>query len=277
MIGPDRVVPGRPAPTLLERYGAGLRRRLNAASRLLNTLALRGLNQQVIDGRLPEAVGGEFVDANGLGGTAQRKPGPRIVVGYQAFAENETLAHLYAEALRAGGYRVTVRGRRRPAPRRPCARCAAAASTSGPATAGSLREYLGGRTLRRALARIGAAPLALAQAQNRNVFATKTDTARRLGLETLSDLTARWSPRAPRDRAAAGRAVGVRRGQRARPARARGSSRRARARSSRSSTPGPSSTTPTSRRTSGPTSARCPATASTTTATATSTTSTAST
>jgi hypothetical protein len=63
----------------------------------------------VIDGRLPEAVGGEFVDANGLGGNAKRKPGPTIVVGYQEFAENQTLAYLYAEALRAGGYRVTVR------------------------------------------------------------------------------------------------------------------------------------------------------------------------
>ena len=71
MIGPDRVVPVIRS-TLLEHYGRDLRRRLDAASRLLTTLALRGLNQQVIDGRLPEAVGGEFVDANGLGGTAKR-------------------------------------------------------------------------------------------------------------------------------------------------------------------------------------------------------------
>ena len=192
MIGPDRVVPVA-REDLLERHGADLRRRLNAASRLLSTLALRGLNQQVIDGRLPEAVGGEFVDANGLGGTAKRKPGPRIVVGYQDFAENETLAHLYAEALRAGGYRVAVRsvgGLRQEA----IARVAhAAASTLYPGYSGSLLEYLGGRSLRRALARIDAVPLALTQAQNRNVFATKTDTARRLGLETISDLIARWS------------------------------------------------------------------------------------
>jgi len=193
MIGPDRVVPVVRS-TLLERYGAGLKRRLNAASRLLNTLALRGLNQQVIDGRLPEAVGGEFVDANGLGGDAKRKAGPQIVVGYQAFAENETLAHLYAEALRAGGYRVKVRavgGLRRET---------VAALRRGridmwPGYDGSLREFLGtGRTLRTALARIGAEPLRLSQAQNRNVFATKTETARRLSLETLSDLTKRWKP-----------------------------------------------------------------------------------
>jgi subtilisin family serine protease len=190
MIGPDHIVPVVRSK-LLERYGAGFERRLNAASRLLNTLALRGLNQQVIDGRLPEAVGGEFVDANGLGGSAKRKPGPRIVVGYQAFAENETLAHLYAEALRAGGYRVRVRavgGLRREA---------VAALRRGriglyPAYSGSLREDLGGRSLRRALARLGAEPLRRAQAQNRNVFAIKTETARRLSVNTLSDLTGRW-------------------------------------------------------------------------------------
>ena len=55
---------------ILNRYGAPLRRRLNAASQLLSTLELRGLNEEVIDGRLPEAVGGEFADANGLGGPA---------------------------------------------------------------------------------------------------------------------------------------------------------------------------------------------------------------
>ena len=218
---------------LLERYGPDLRRRLNAASRLLTTLALRGLNQQVIDGRLPEAVGGEFVDANGLGGTAKRKPGPRIVVGYQDFAENETLAHLYAEALRAR--RLPRHGPRVGGLRQAAIR----ALRSGridlyPGYSGSLLEYLGGRSLRRALARIGAEPLALAQAQNRNVFATKTDTRTRgSAWTTISDLTRPLEPRAhAARRPAAGRAVGVRRGQRARPARAPGRSRRAPARSS---------------------------------------------
>ena len=215
MIGPDRVVPVVRS-SLLRHYGRDLRRRLDAASRLLTTLALRGLNQQVIDGRLPEAVGGEFIDANGLGGTAKRREGPRIVIGYQDFAENETLAHLYATALRAGGYRVTVRaiGGLRQA--------AVSAMRRGridfwPGYDGSLLEYLKGRTLRRALARIGAEPLALSQAQNRNVFATKTDTAARLGLQTISDMVRRWSAghRPRRDRSAAGRAVGVRRERRA--------------------------------------------------------------
>jgi glycine betaine/choline ABC-type transport system substrate-binding protein len=96
MISPDHIVPVV-RTSLLERYGPALRRRLDAVSRLLTTLQLRGLNQQVIDGRLPEAVGGEFVDSNALGGVpAHPRPGPRIVVGFQDFAENETLAYMYA-------------------------------------------------------------------------------------------------------------------------------------------------------------------------------------
>ena len=75
MITPDHVVP-IVRRSLLDRYGPALRRRLNAASRLLTTLQLRGLNQQVIDGRLPEAVAGEFVDSNALGGEPRRQRGP---------------------------------------------------------------------------------------------------------------------------------------------------------------------------------------------------------
>src|SRR4051794_21063985 len=85
MIFPDHVVPVVRGG-LLRAYGragaADIRRRLNAASAALSTLALRGLNQSVIDGRLPEAVGGEFVDANGLSEGARRHRGPRIVVGF---------------------------------------------------------------------------------------------------------------------------------------------------------------------------------------------------
>jgi glycine betaine/choline ABC-type transport system substrate-binding protein len=108
MITPDHVVPVV-RRSVLRSHGPALRRRLNTASRLLSTLELRGLNQQVIDGRLPEAVGGEFSDANGLGGPARRRQGRRIVVGFQDFAENETLAYLYASALRGAGFRVVVR------------------------------------------------------------------------------------------------------------------------------------------------------------------------
>src|SRR4051794_6063756 len=93
MITADHVVPVVRSG-LLRRYGPALRKPFDDASRLLSTLRLRGLNQLVIDGRLPEAVGGEFVDANGLGGPARRtRRGPVIVVGFQAFDENETLAY----------------------------------------------------------------------------------------------------------------------------------------------------------------------------------------
>ena len=199
MIGPDRVVPAVRTATL-KRYGVDLRRRLNAASRLLTTLALRGLNQQVIDGRLPEAVGGEFIDANGLGGTAKRKPGPRIVVGYQDFDENQTLAYLYAEALRAGGFRVVVRDVRglRPQVVRKLRRDEI---DLYPAYAGSLLRYLVGTSpkrlkagLKRTLARIDAEPMRLSRAEDSNVFVTKTDTASRLGLARISDLARYWQP-----------------------------------------------------------------------------------
>lgn len=192
MIGSDHVVPVIRS-SVARRYGRRLTRRINAASQLLSTLTLRSLNQQVIDGRLPEAVGGEFIDANGLGGEARRRPGPRIDIGYQDFAENETLAHLYAEAIRAAGYRVRVHavgGLRREAVR---------AFRRGridlwPDYAGSLRQFLNGR----AAAPRGARLLRRAQAQNRNVFAIKTETSRRLGIRTLSDLVRRWNARIAR-------------------------------------------------------------------------------
>ncbi|HWM12291.1 MAG TPA: glycine betaine ABC transporter substrate-binding protein, partial [Solirubrobacteraceae bacterium] len=205
MIRSDHVVPVI-RNAVLRAYGRrarDIRRRLNAASSVLTTLALRELNQQVIDGRLPEAVGGEFIDANGLGGIAPRRPGPRIVVGYQAFAENETLAHLYAEALRAGGYRVavrSVRGLRAEAVRR----LRRGRIAMYPAYAGSLMSFIGERPaddsrLRRRLSRAlvrraRAVPLRLAPAQNRNVFVMKTDVARTLGVAKISDLAAYWPP-----------------------------------------------------------------------------------
>src|SRR4051812_6890181 len=169
MISNDHIVPVV-RTGLLRTYGAPLRTALDGASRLLTTLRLRGLNQQVIDGRLPEAVGGEFVDANGLGGPAREtRRGPRIVVGFQAFDENETLAHLYAAALRGAGFRVRVRavGGLRPE--------TVAAFKRGRIDgwigySGSLLGYLRGTSLRPALVRIGATPMRLSPAQDRNSF-----------------------------------------------------------------------------------------------------------
>jgi glycine betaine/choline ABC-type transport system substrate-binding protein len=197
MIGSDPVVPVV-RRSLLRTYGRHLARRLNAASELITTLELRNLNQQVIDGRLPEAVGGEFIDANGLGGSAPRRRGPRVVVGFQDFAENETLAYLYAEVLRAGGYRVAVRsvgGLRRQAVRR----LRRGQVGLYPDYAGSLMSFLGERPnddqrLRRRLSRVlrRAQPLRFAPGENRNVLVMKTDTAARLGVQRISDLAKYW-------------------------------------------------------------------------------------
>jgi glycine betaine/choline ABC-type transport system substrate-binding protein len=200
MIGPDPVVPVMRAK-LLRDYGPRIRRTLNAASAVLTTRALRAINQQVGDGRLPQAVGGEFVDANGLGGNARRQHGPRVVVGFQEFSENETLAYMYAEALRAAGYRVTVRpaGGLRAETLRALRR---GKISMYPGYAGSLLTHLTGkrpkgkprlmRELRRALERRGLRSAKFAPGQNHNVFVTKTDTAARLGLRSLSDLAAYW-------------------------------------------------------------------------------------
>src|SRR3954463_8880035 len=190
MISADHVVP-IVRRSVLRRYGRALRRRLNNASGLLSTLELRGLNQRVIDGRLPEAVGGEFVDANGLGGPARTRRGPRIVIGYQAFDENQTLAYLYAEALRGAGFRVRVRavGGLRP---ETVKAFRAGRIDMWPGYSGSLLGYLGGSSLRRALARLGATPLRRSPAQDRTGFAMKREVAGQLGVGKLSDLARYW-------------------------------------------------------------------------------------
>jgi glycine betaine/choline ABC-type transport system substrate-binding protein len=200
MIPADHVVPIVRRGILREfsaRDARDIRRRLNAASAVLNTLALRSLNQALVDGRMPEAVGGEFVDVNGLANDRRRRSGPRIRIGFMALAENEMLAHMYAEALRAGGYRVSVRGTGlRPATVREMRRSRIDMYT---AYGGSLLRYLAGTSqqrlkagLRRAVARIGAVPMRQSSAQNQNVFVTKTDTASRLGLSRISDLARYW-------------------------------------------------------------------------------------
>jgi glycine betaine/choline ABC-type transport system substrate-binding protein len=196
MVGEDHIVPivRRGMLRAYGRHARDIRRRLGDASRELSTLDLRRLNQQLEDGRLPAAVGAEFIDANGLAGARRRKRGPRITIGYQDFAENTMLAHLYAEALRTHGYRVRVRaiGGLRPA--------AVSALRKGridmwPGYSGSLREYLAGgshRSLATLLRRIGARALRLAPAENKNLFVMKRDVAAQLGVAKLSDLKAHW-------------------------------------------------------------------------------------
>ena len=210
MIRSDHVVPII-RTKVLKHYGKPLRRRLDAMSAVLSTLELRGLNQQVIDDRLPEAVGGEFADANGLGGPAPRRMrGPVIRIGYQAFDENETLAYMYAEALRGAGFRVRVRALNGV---RPAAVKAMRTNRIDmwPAYTGSLLGYLGGKSLNHAVARIGATTTRRSPAQDRNGFAMKRDVAARLGIHTFSDLAKYWPPVSSTARAsqADGEAIGA--------------------------------------------------------------------
>jgi subtilisin family serine protease len=193
MIAADHLVPVI-RQSLLTRFGAPLRNCLNAVSSLLTTFTLRGLNEQVINGRLPEAVGGEFADSNGLCGPGPTRAGPTIVVGFQTFGENETLAYMYAEALRGAGFHVRVRaagGLRS----QTVAAFRAHHIDMWPGYASSLLGFLGGRSLARSLARIGAAPTQESAAEDQNVFVMKREVAQALGISKLSDLAAYW-PRA---------------------------------------------------------------------------------
>jgi glycine betaine/choline ABC-type transport system substrate-binding protein len=200
MLFPDHIVPVV-SKRLLHAYGrrdrAAIRRRLNVASSGLTTLLLRGLNQFVIDGRLPEAVGGEFIDVNGLGGTPRRRHGPRIVIGFQSFDEQAILAHMYAESLRSAGFRVRVVGSGlRPETVR---RFRRHEIDMWPGYGGTLLRYLVGddraaiaRGLGHQLARIGGVAMKPAPAQDRNVYVMKKDVSAKLGVTKISDLARYW-------------------------------------------------------------------------------------
>jgi osmoprotectant transport system substrate-binding protein len=122
------------------------------------------------------------------------------VLGHQDFAEAETVAYLYAAALRAAGYRVRVRsvGGFRPEAVRALRRNTIGLYVS---YSRSLLQYLdadatpdGGvvRPLRRALRPLRARLLTRAPGENRNLFVMKRDTAAALGIAKLSDLTRYW-------------------------------------------------------------------------------------
>jgi glycine betaine/choline ABC-type transport system substrate-binding protein len=198
MLYADHVVPVV-RRGVLRVYGTrAIRRRLDAASAALTTSGLRALNQAVVDGRLPEAVGGELAQANGLTRSERRRRGPRIDVGFMDTAENELLAHFYAESLRGGGYRVAVRSVRGSRPEAVALlrrdRIDVYADHDG-----SLLRYLVGTAperlaagLQRTLARIAAVPMRRSRAEHRTVFVTRADTAARLGLARVSDLSRYW-------------------------------------------------------------------------------------
>lgn len=201
MIGSDHIVPVV-RDAALRRIGARGRRALDAMSAALSTRALRALNQQLADGRLPEPVGAGFADEVGLGAPVGPRRGRGVTVGFTTISENRVLAEMYAEALRGAGLRVRVVpvGGLRP---RAVARLRAGRIDLFPGYARSLVGYLRGRPvtdrnplprLRRALRALHAAPLRPAPATNENVFVMKRETAGRLGVTRLSDLSRYWPP-----------------------------------------------------------------------------------
>jgi glycine betaine/choline ABC-type transport system substrate-binding protein len=207
MLGSDRLVPvlrNGMLRDLGKRKARRLTRRMNATGRLVSTLQLRALNQQVADGRLPEAVGGEFAEANGLGVRRRRPGGPRITLGFQSFAENETVAHLFAASLRSVGLRVrvvSVEGLRPEA----VSQIRSGRIDGWIGYARSLARFLDagvgetgpvGRELRATLRRkAGATTLKLMPGENRNLFVTTTTSAQALGLARISDLARYWPAR----------------------------------------------------------------------------------
>lgn len=84
---------------------------LDKVSAVLTTEKLIGLNKKTdIERMTPANVAKEFFAAENIGGSLFTEAGTtKVVVGAANFSENETLAHLYAEALRAAGFQPTVK------------------------------------------------------------------------------------------------------------------------------------------------------------------------
>lgn len=84
---------------------------LDQVSAALNTEKLVELNKKTdIERKTPANVAKEFFAAEGIGAKISTDQGTRrIVVGAANFSENQTLAHLYAEALKAAGFRASVK------------------------------------------------------------------------------------------------------------------------------------------------------------------------
>jgi glycine betaine/choline ABC-type transport system substrate-binding protein len=199
MIGIDNIVPIIRRASAA-RAGRAALRRLDAASRLLTTLQLRDLNQQVIDGRQPAAVGASFVDDHGLARSGASRKKATLVVGFMDFAENEVLANIYAETLRAAGYRVRVKS---VGGLRPEVVAAMKKHTIDlyPGYARSLADYLTNRQievanvrpqLTKALAKIGARAARFAPGSDTDVYVMKRSTASALGIAKISDLARYW-------------------------------------------------------------------------------------
>ncbi|CAN5147273.1 hypothetical protein BH24ACT1_BH24ACT1_06430 [soil metagenome] len=82
---------------------------LNAVSDALTTETITELNQRVDGDREdPEVVARDFLESNGLLEVEAPAGSGELTVGSFNFTESQILAHMYALALRAQGYDVTV-------------------------------------------------------------------------------------------------------------------------------------------------------------------------
>ena len=92
-------------------YGADLADALNAVSATLTTSKLTQLNRQVqIEGETPEAAAASFLQEQRLTDLPDPpRTGPAIIVGSANFTESETLAQIYAQALRSAGFASELR------------------------------------------------------------------------------------------------------------------------------------------------------------------------
>ncbi|MDQ1512135.1 MAG: osmoprotectant transport system substrate-binding protein [Actinomycetota bacterium] len=95
---------------IVAAYGKAMTDLVNGVSAKLTTEILTDLNKQTdIDQKDPEAVAKSWLESNNLipASKVAAKSGPTIVVGSAKFTEDETLADVYADMLKANGYPVS--------------------------------------------------------------------------------------------------------------------------------------------------------------------------
>lgn len=90
---------------------SGVKKTLDAVSAKLTTDGLQQLRTEVeTNKRDPVQVAKEWLKANGLDASGSNASGVKLTVGSAAFPENFVLANIYAEALKAQGATITVKG-----------------------------------------------------------------------------------------------------------------------------------------------------------------------
>jgi osmoprotectant transport system substrate-binding protein len=185
-----------------QAYGDELAKVVNGVSAKLQTEDLVAMNKAVsAEKQDPAAVAKSFIAARNLAPTtaAAGKSGPTIVVGSANFSENEILANIYLEVLRANGFPVEAKlkiGSREiyfPALKK-------GEVSFIPEYAGTLVRYLDpnqqptsdpaktAEALKTVLAGQGVSALDYAPAQDQNGFAVTRATADKWQLSKLSDL-----------------------------------------------------------------------------------------